>query len=616
MNKYDKKHLQNLEALDRLIKRIMLKAAEDAARIGARIDEQLKQEELFSFDDYPSVKPEVERLLKKLEEQLEVAIVNGVDSAWTLSNNKNDELSRRVFGDNVGELSQTDYNRYFSNNNEAREAFKQRKTEGLNLSDRVWNCTKDFKAQIELGLDVGIRNGTSAVDRTQELKQWLVHPDKLFRRVRDENGLLQLSEKAKAFHPGRGVYRSSYMNARRLAATETNIAYRTADHLRWQQMDFVVGIEICLSNNHTIRLQPGETTDDPKQLHKDGTPKANAVRPLHDICNELKGRYPKTFKFTSWHPHCRCYAVSILKTDEELAKDNERILNGEEPTEGSVNEVKDVPEGFKKWLEENEERAKRNYSVPYFLSDNKDFLPKEYLNLYSMKKPYDTYAEHEAAMNFNKRNAKFTPEQRLNNKELSEALPVIQGKVMNFKEADRGHINPCYTDSDAEKNGYWHNCQTCTVGYELRRRGFPVEAMPNKNWEILKFYSDNKLTENDRFLNLDGSRPIKKRPLHLSDTIKAKTEFIEESTKDTGRYELYFEWKVKPGEPRSAHVLIVERQKDGNLLWFDPQSGRYGSSAEFKAYLKKAIPIKTSVLRIDDKIINPKFAERFKKASK
>ncbi len=110
------------------------------------------------------------------------------------------------------------------------------------------------------GHDVGIRNGMAAVDRTQELKQWLVHPDKLFCRVRDENGLLQLSEKAKAFHPGRGVYRSSYMNARRLAATETNIAYRTADHLRWQQMDFVVGIEICLSNNHTIRLQPGETT--------------------------------------------------------------------------------------------------------------------------------------------------------------------------------------------------------------------------------------------------------------------------------------------------------------------------------------------------------------------
>lgn len=37
----------------------------------------------------------------------------------------------------------------------------------------------------------------------------------------------------------------------RRAATETNIAYRTADHERWQQLDFIVGIEVHLSNNHT-----------------------------------------------------------------------------------------------------------------------------------------------------------------------------------------------------------------------------------------------------------------------------------------------------------------------------------------------------------------------------
>ena len=32
--------------------------------------------------------------------------------------------------------------------------------------------------------------------------------------------------------------------------------------------------------------------------------------------------------------------------------------------------------------------------------------------------------------------------------------------------------------------------------------------------------------------------------------------------------------------------------------------------------MKSAVPVKLSVLRIDDKIINPKFSERFKKASK
>jgi hypothetical protein len=128
------------------------------------------------------------------------------------------------------------------------------------------------------------------------------------------------------------------------------MAYRTSDHNRWQQMDFVVGIEIRLSNNHTL----------------------NGV-PFTDICDDLKGIYPKDFKFTGWHPACRCHAVSILKTEEELEADNERIMNGEEPSANSVNSVKDVPDNFKEWAEANKdriERAEKRGTLPYFLKDN------------------------------------------------------------------------------------------------------------------------------------------------------------------------------------------------------------------------------------------------------
>lgn len=62
--------------------------------------------------------------------------------------------------------------------------------------------------------------------------------------------------------------------------------------------------------------------------------------------------------------------------------------------------------------------------------------------------------------------------------------------------------------------------------------------------------------------------------------------------------------------------MIVERQANGNLLWFDPQTSLHGSLKAFSHYLKKAKTFGLSVLRIDNKIINPKFAERFKKASK
>ena len=599
LNKYDKQHLRNLTAYERQVDAIYRAAVKEAAALGLSIRD-LDPTRLFSFSDYPITRKRLESLLESLKSGLSAVIVNGVNHEWTLANNKNNELCRQVFGDNVGKLSNAQYRRYFKNNEEARDAFLARKVQGLNLSDRVWKYTNQFKEEIELGLDIGLRSGKAAERLQKDLQLFLQHPDMLFRRVRDEHGQLVLSKRAAAYHPGRGVYRSSYKNARRLAATETNIAYRSADFARWQDLDFVVGIRVVRSNNH----------------------------PVEDICDELsapvgskavkgQGCYPKDFKFTGWHPHCRCHAETILKTEEEMMRDNERLLKGEEPLKESVNTVTGVPQEFTSWLKDNKERAKRSTSVPYFISDNEKYLPEGYKNLYALKTPYETYAEYEAAMRYNKKYADFTPEVLKNIRELDQALPVMQGKIMNFTEADELKGNPHFSDPDAKAEGYLINCQTCTMTYELRRRGFPVEALPNKNDEFYKVWCPkNNLTWNDRFLNPDGSRPIKTRPSVLRDTITAKVGFIEGATKETGRYELYLKWKSVRGRDGGAHVMIVERQKDGNLLWFDPQSGKHGSSKMFNGFMKSAVPVKLSVLRIDDKIINPKFSERFKKASK
>ena len=346
---YDKTHLRNMAAIGTRIDRIFKKAAEEAAKIGVSIKSPLPEDRIFSFDDYPETKKQIERLMTALQESMETTIVNGVRSSWTLSNNKNNALVSRIFGDRVGDLSKEQYRRYFSTNGAALDAFLQRKEQGLNLSDRVWRYTTAFKREIELGLDLGIRTGESADQMSRSLRQYLQHPDKLFRRVRDKHGNLKLSKAARDYHPGRGVYRSSYKNARRLACTETNIAYRTSDHLRWQQMEFVVGIEIKLSNNHTL----------------------NGV-PLTDICDTLAGRYPKDFKFTGWHPHCRCHVVTVLKTDDEMAEDTQRILAGEQPKKGSVNTVRDVPDAFKGWVEEHADRIEMGGNLPYFVADNRD----------------------------------------------------------------------------------------------------------------------------------------------------------------------------------------------------------------------------------------------------
>lgn len=597
MNKYDRRHLNNLTAIQRQVDRVFDTACKEAARLGAKIGET-SPDRLFSFSDYPITHQEVESLLNGLKTRLSSVIVNGIRSEWSLSNNKNDELCRQVFGDNIGRLSQAQYRRYFSTNGTALDAFLKRKENGLNLSDRVWRYTEAFKSEIELGLDVGIRNGLSAAEMTRELKQWLQRPDTLFRRVRDEHGDLQLSKAAAAFHPGQGVYRSSYKNARRLAATESNIAYRTADYERWQELDFVVGIEICLSNNHT-------------RLGSDGVP-----HPFTDICDELAGRYPKDFKFTGWHPHCRCHAVSILKTPEEMAEDNRRIMAGEDISETSENTVTDVPEQFHQWAVDNAERAEKSFSVPYFVKDNLKYLPDGYESLYATKMPYDTTAEYQAAMAFNRKNAHFTPEIKANCAELSKVLPVIQGKIMNFTEADGNSVNPNF---ELGKPDYGWNCGTCVPTYLLRRRGFQLTAskyVPRKGQVYELSQNGLKIWQKSDGTPVEYSDAciIKHREWKMAQMKDESSKihsfdietFVGENTKETGIYMVRLKWKRS-----GAHFTIAERDTKGNLIYYDPQGGKSRWNETWKSSVKLS---ECWLMRIDDKLINPQFASVFNRA--
>lgn len=359
-NAYDKKHQRRLSAYQQQIDNIFNTAAKEAAAIGAAVD--LSGNEAFTFADYPLTHKKIDSLLKSLARNITLVVVNGIKTEWDWANSKNDELVKFALGGKVPELPAKLRDKYFSSHAAAKKAFLARRVNGLSLSERVWNYAEGFKEEIEMGLDLGIREGKDAASMAMDLKQYLRHPDTLFRRVRDEYGVLHLSRRAKTYHPGRGVYRSSYKNARRLAATETNMAYRTADYKRWQDLDFVVGIEISLSNNHTC-------------LGADGEP-----HPFHDICDELAGRYPKDFKFVGWHPHCRCRCVPILMTEEELMEGNRRIMRGEEFSEVSKNTVMDVPQEFKDWLDNNKERVKYVSSVPYFISDNAKYIPKSFIN--------------------------------------------------------------------------------------------------------------------------------------------------------------------------------------------------------------------------------------------
>lgn len=61
-----------------------------------------------------------------------------------------------------------------------------------------------------MAIDIALGDGTSAAVLSRTVRKWLNNPNALFRRVRDKHGQLRLSQNAKNYHPGRGVYRSAY----------------------------------------------------------------------------------------------------------------------------------------------------------------------------------------------------------------------------------------------------------------------------------------------------------------------------------------------------------------------------------------------------------------------
>ena len=337
----------------------------------------------FSFSDSKRLSEQANAILRALYSGVYNEIKGGVIAEWGNANKSCDALITSIFGRKVKEDNH--YARYFARNKESVDAFFKRKSEygGLNLSQRVWKYVGDFKTEMEMALSVAMGEGKSAATVSREVRKYLQRPDMMFRRFRVKTGEQDIFDadgnvvgkepvygrvwkrkvvdavtgnvswqtvNLKDYSFGRGVYRSSYKNAMRLARTETNMAYRTADQERWRQLDFVIGYRVVLSDNH----------------------------PEPDICNDLsakrgekgsRGVYPKDFVFKGWHPQCRCYVVPILADEKEFDKIQEAILN-DEPIPESKSVIREPNKYFQDWWKSNKKRVSEAQSLPYWVKDN------------------------------------------------------------------------------------------------------------------------------------------------------------------------------------------------------------------------------------------------------
>lgn len=342
---FDNKHYRTTEQYALAVDALFGAATKTISKAAAKGD--FNPDKPFSFDDYPSVKAVMQDVSKQLASRLTTVIETGSRKQWLFACEKNDGFIGSIMDTSM--LSRARLKKMQDRNLDALSAFQGRKVDGMNLSQRVWRYVGQYREQMESALDVGLGEGRNAQQLARDVKQNLKDPNRLFRRVRDKRGNLVLSKAAKAFHPGRGVYRSSVKNAQRLTRSEINMAYRESDWQRWQSLDFVVGFEIVRSNHEPLCKC--------------------------EVCEKLKGRYPKTFKFKGWHPQCMCYAIPILM-DEETFDDNElgdlkAALRGTTyKHKVAANTIVDVPDGFKEWVQDHIKAQERWATTPYFIKDN------------------------------------------------------------------------------------------------------------------------------------------------------------------------------------------------------------------------------------------------------
>lgn len=352
---------ENLRALEKKVLTLFGETYVKALNIPEIKEAVNASEEDFDWSRHKGAEGKIEKMLRKLSLDLNTLVASAVAVEYERGSEEADSGVKSALG-------KTRVQREFANQvceqarNQRREQgmtgwnYVHGKRGGFTISDRIWQSTKQAKTELQIMVQSGVIEGKTAQEISQDVRPNLINPDKLFRRVRDkETGELRLSKAAKEYHPGQGVYRSSFKNAMRVARTEVNQAYRTGEQKAYSNNPLIKGYQIMTSeNNHTTTTTKGKKV------------------PLEDICDELAGTYPKDFVWSGWHPQCRCKMVPIPLTPEEFGEYMRKKKAGK-LNEWKDQSVKSLPKNFQNWVAERKETiaiAENRGMLPYFLADN------------------------------------------------------------------------------------------------------------------------------------------------------------------------------------------------------------------------------------------------------
>lgn len=571
---------------------------EDMANIALRTGHHTLQEaSMFRLASYPAAFQSFKKLVNTYLADLSFIIGRGTEMEWQRAETDHDNMVKDIMAQYGGKVPTRKLEGYLTHKTDAAEAFLSQQRDGKHgWSARVWNLTDQIQDEMELSVSAAVADGTSASTLAAQMKKYLNEPDRLFRRVRNEYGELELSKNAAAYHPGPGIYRSSRANAMRLCRSEINMAYRNADQERYQSEDFVVGYEINLSGSH----------------------------PEHDICDILKGKYPKNFQWSGWHPNDLCFITPILKTEEDF-------FSLEDTT--PKNQVDDVPEAYKKYLEDNAERleaARQRGTLPFWVKDNYQIGKNGgYRPLFGPDAgPRSVVSETKTITGAGTRNegqteglldifrkdvqiseemmrkeiemSPFSMEQNDNHRHVEDFIGIPRGERMTFKNADNGAANPGYLRSFGIEDPRHQNCTLCVAAHEMRVRGWNVYAiaMDDKNAIAQKMMKEDGFR---MWLNPNGTKAVPSK-IRKNQGLQKVRNNIDELSAAPGRYHVSAYYIDDDGN-KMGHIVCLDRLPDNTIRIYDPQSGdRYGFNELFAGMTDRE---EVNIMRVDDKLINP-----------
>ncbi len=181
----------------------------------------------------------------------------------------------------------------------------------------------------------------------------------------------------------------------------------------------------------------------------------------------------------------------------------------------------------------------------------------------------------------------------------SLVLESLLGKPMTHEEADSGNCNPNHNGT--KNDPYSTNCQSCVPVYELRRRGYNVEALPRGTIEQ-QVLADG---EWNFWKNADGTA------CRESDTIKPPKANMSPNEMASWMNDIIgegqrFSWSFFYGTD-CGHIITIYKE-NGKLRMYDPQSNTNYTGEQFLVMLKEYGKRKNRLFRLDNKLPMAEYA--------